>query len=168
MITYIIIIILILLIGYLFITRVNIFDRLVNGFYEADASFCQEADLDAFCLYIDDETTGSGSRSCYILAKKGADIIINEPCSVKLNLTWGNAYNAHEKHFTAEFIGLSADCAEVFPKKQQLKFYPQIGKIVLYDHDTITYCGYKNALNTEMKSVVNDRGKGYNYDSDSE
>lgn len=157
MIAIVIIVILILIIIYLITTGPGIFNELVNGFYEADASFCKEADLDTFCIYFDDDISLNNSRPCYILAKRGNDIVINEPCSVKLNLKWSTMLDSTEKHFSVEFRDLSDEITDVFPQNQTMKYYPQIGKIVMYDSDTITYVGYKNSMNTEMKTVTRDQ-----------
>lgn len=155
----VIILILIIIIAYISWGKMQIFDHLVSGFYESDASFCQESGLDMFCIYLDDDIK-NGERSCYILAKRNDDIIINEPCTVHLNLKCGSLYDTTPKYFTAEFKDISDECAEVFPRTQNLQYYPMIGKVILHDGDTVTFVGYKNGMNTEMKSAVDK--KSYN------
>jgi hypothetical protein len=153
---FITVVILLVIIAYMYFAQANIFDHLVNGFYEADASFCAEAGLETFCIYIDNDIKG-GERACYILGKKDGEIIINEPCTIKLALKNGSMCDTSPKYFTCEFKDLSEECMEIFPLKQNLQYYPISGKIILHDDETVTYVGYKNGMNTEMKSVINDK-----------
>lgn len=159
-----IVIILLIIITYMYFSQVNLFNGLVNGFYEADASFCQEAGLETFCIYIDSDIKG-GERACYILGKKDGEIIINEPCTIKLNLKLSDC-DINTKYFTCQFKDISEETMEMFPSKQNLQFYPVTGKIILHDGDTVTYVGYKNGMNTEMKSVINDNKIQENMNND--
>lgn len=147
----IIIFILIVIISYTYYIRANIFNQLVNGFYEADGSFCEESGLETFFIYIDSDVLSNGERGCYILAKRGDEIIINEPCTIKLSLK-STALDITAKYFTAEFKDLSDECAEVFPVSQKLQFYPGTGKIMLYADNVVTFAGYKNGINTETRA----------------
>lgn len=149
----ILIFILIVIIAYTYYTRANIFNQLVNGFYESDASFCKESELETFCIYIDNDVLSNGERACYILAKRDGEIIINEPCTLKLTLA-STSYDTSAKYFIAQFKDIGDECAEVFPHMQKLQFYPQTGKIILHADDTVTFVGYKNGINTEMKNAV--------------
>ena len=155
----IILFILIIIIFYL-VTRLNVFNKLINGFYEADISFCEESGVDAFCIYFDEDVSFSGSRACYILVKKNDNIIINEPTTAKLTLKWTELSNWSSdttvKYFNVEFDDISDDIDEVFPRNQTIRFYPNFGKIVLFKDDIITACLYKNGINSELKSLKNE------------
>jgi hypothetical protein len=50
-------------------TTLSIYDQLLNGFYEADPGFCFESGLDMFYLYLNNDVSMLGARSCYILEK---------------------------------------------------------------------------------------------------
>ena len=155
-----IIFILIALIAYMQLTKHKIFDQLVSGFYESDQSFLQESGVDLFCIYIDNEVL-NGYRSCYVLAKKDNDIIINEPTSIKLTQKTTD-YNVDKpKCFAVKFLDITDEIIEIFPKNQTMKYYPLTGKIILMNRDEVTFVGYKNGINTEMKSVINENKKEY-------
>lgn len=158
MITYInflITIIVLLLICIIYITSTNIYDKLLNGFYEADSSFCEESGIDMFCIYFDGDISSNGSRACYILAKKDDEIIINEPTVAKITSQWGNDSDPTSvKYFNVLFEDIGEEIEEVFPKKQVIRFYPNLGKIVLFDENVITACLYKNGINSELKTLM--------------
>jgi hypothetical protein len=41
-----------------------------------------------------------------------------------------------------------------------MKFYPNIGKIVIYYDNTVTAVLYKNSINTELKFMMEDMDSG--------
>lgn len=131
-------------------------NKLINGFYEADSSFCIESGLDMFCLYLDEDMDYYGNRACYILAKKDGEIIINEPtvANLKYNPKLFDYDISSPKYFDIKFKDLDEECEEDFPSDQKIRFYPSIGKIVMYYDDTITSVLYKNPVNTELKSLI--------------
>ncbi len=136
-------------------------NKLINGFYEADTSFCEESGLDMFCLYLDEDIDYYGNRACYILAKQDGEIILNEPTVANLRYTPGMFDNdiSSPKYFDIEFKDLSEECEDDFPKNQKIRFYPTIGKIVMFYEDTITAVLYKNPVNTELKSVLKENSE---------
>jgi hypothetical protein len=143
-------------------TKCHIFNQLVSGFYESDLSFLQELDL--FCIYIDNEIS-NGYRSCYVLAKKNNDIIINEPTTVKLTQRKSLSCDVNApRHFDIEFRDLSDEITDIFPIHQIMKYYPMTGKIILYNQDEVTFVGYKHGMNTEMKSVITEQKNKKEYD----
>jgi hypothetical protein len=152
------------MIVYLYLHQNNIYDKLIGGFYEADDSFCKESGIDMFCMYIEDSTT-SDERSGYILASKDNEMILNEPIMIKLvrHMT-GNTEELI--YYSADFIGLSDDVIDTFPNYQTIKFFPNIGKIIIYYDETITAILYKNSINTELKYTMKDL-KDNDVDSDS-
>jgi hypothetical protein len=124
-------------------------DNLLSGFWKADADFLEDADLSSFVLYFA-SPDWRGSRACYILAEKGTELVINEPCSVKLSETWafGNwSTGLNTKSYTILFSDLETDD---FPKKQNMVFNPNSGKIVLSKADTIYGVFFKDAYLTDM------------------
>jgi hypothetical protein len=145
--------------------RPNIYDQLLNGFYEADTSFCEEADLDMFCLYLSNDVSRSGDRSCYILATKEDDIIINEPTMARITQQWAwknwSSDPTKPRYFNVKF---GIDFEGIFPEEQCIRFYPDVGKIVLYHGDTITAVLYKNGINSELKNIKDDQHNEKDYD----
>lgn len=152
--------------------HVTIYDKLLNGFYESDSTFCEEAGVDMFCLYIDDDVDSKGDRAMYILMSSGESLIINEPTIGKITPRFADRLcsNPDEPRiYTIEFKELSDECADVFPEKQTLRFYPIIGKIVMYtDDDVITGVFYKNCVQTELKSILKDQNDDNDDDDDDE
>ncbi len=133
--------------------------NLVNGFWEADSTFCTEAEIDMFCIYFDEDVDFFGNRACYVLAKKDGVVIINEPTIAKLSLQWmctGNwsANISTPKYFNINFKHIDEECREFFPQYQEMRFYPICNKMVLFAGDTITAVLYKNPVNTELKSML--------------
>lgn len=130
----------------------------LGGFWEADASFCEESDLDMFCIYFDKTTDFSNNRACYVLAKRGDDIVLNEPTTANITLNWAALNNWSSdleapKFLTITFKEISDECADEFPPKQYMRYYPICNKIVMYYGDTITAVLYKNAVNTELNEL---------------
>jgi hypothetical protein len=165
----IIVIILIILIVYLYLQQNTVYDKLIGGFYESDESFCKESGLDMFCMYIEDNTI-SDERSGYILAYKDNEIILNEPVVIKLTRhISGNTQDVI--YYDVDFIGLSDDVIDTFPNYQIIKFFPSIGKIIIYYDETVTAVLYKNSVNTELKYTMkdlkeNDVDSEYEYEDD--
>lgn len=150
------IIIIIILIVYIFGCTPK-YNKLLPGFYEADISFCEESSIDTFCIYIDDKKNDDGVFPCYILMKSDDTLIINEPTTVKIsqNWSWGSFDPTNPIYFDVEFDN-SEETAEIFPNQQKLRFYPNIGKIVLYNDDTVYGVLYKNGATTELKHIQDD------------
>jgi hypothetical protein len=161
----IVVIVLIFVIWYYnLIYQSRVIHKLVNGFWEADASFCIESEIDMFCIYFDEDVDFFGNRACYVLVKKDDMIIINEPTVVNLSLQWQSMNNwssdiSLPKYLNVRFEHIDEECAEIFPKAQEMCFYPICNKIVLSAGDTITAAVYKNSMNTELKSLLNKMDK---------
>ncbi len=128
---------------------------LLSGFWEANREFCDEAGLDVFCMFLSENYSYSNVRSCYVLAQKDGDFVINEPCDVQINPIRYRGLNA-ASDFAIKFKGMSG-ASDVFPADQTMKFYPICGKFVLYNGDTITAAMYKNAYRTELNFIKNER-----------
>lgn len=138
----------------------SIHNQLISGFYEANNDFCDEAGIDMFCLYFDDDISFTGNRACYILAKRDDEMVLNEPVSAKITqrMSWSSSMS-EPKYFDVDFIDLDESLEDVFPRKQTMIFYPMIGKIILHANDTITAALYKNGVNSEIKMILNEKNK---------
>ncbi len=133
---------------------------LLSGFWEADTSFCEESGLDLFCIYFSDDYNKFGSRPCYILASQNDSLVLNEPTVATISMQWLRRSNYKllsnsPIYFNITFKHIDEECVDVFPKHQQMRFYPVCGKIVLFYNSTITAVLYKNPLNTELKTISN-------------
>jgi hypothetical protein len=128
-------------------------DNLLSGFWKADVDFLDDSELSSFVLYFA-PPNWSGNRACYILAEKDGELVINEPCSVKLSETWelGNLYSRlNTKSYSVSFSDLETND---FPKKQNMVFNPNSGKIVLSKADVIYGVFFKDSYLTD--TIYND------------
>ena len=148
---YIIIIIILLIYIFFGNTSGKIYNKLLHGFYEADESFCEESGIDTFCIYIDDKKNDDSVFPCYILMKSDDTLIINEPTTVKISQNW-SWFADPNIIYDIEFDN-SEETSAIFPNQQKLRFYPNIGKIVLYNEDTVYGVLYKNGSTTELKHI---------------
>jgi hypothetical protein len=148
-----------------------LFNNLLAGFWESDKSFCEESGLDMFCLYFDEDYNMSGGRACYVLASQNNEVILNEPTVAEISLQIFRIENwtfgvKSPKYFNINFQNISDDAEEIFPKTQQMRFYPVCNKIVLFYDDTITAVLYKNPINTELKTILESVDDGQDQDQD--
>lgn len=137
----------------------NVLHTLLSGFWEADSNFCNESGLDTFCFYLDEDYNTVGQRACYVLAMRDNAIVLNEPTVARISLQYMRANNwktslSSPKYLNIEFKNIQEENESVFPKKQEMRFYPICNKIVLFYDDVITAVLYKNPVNTELKALV--------------
>ena len=131
----------------------GIYNDLLSGFWKADGSFLQDAGLSSFLIYFA-PPNWQGTRACYLLAERGNELIINEPCSTSITQTWkfGNwSTGFGVKTYTILFKDLDTDD---FPSKQTLNFYPKTGKIIMSKNDVIYGMFYKDAYLTDTMYLV--------------
>ena len=120
-------------------------DTLLKGFWSANASFCQEADLKWFVLYIGKYADIFGtSRYAYFCVANDNGIILNH--YVKINLGYSFVFNpfiTKEKTYNIEIEWKEESDEEldeienIFPSKLKMTYYPILGKIVLYENNTV-------------------------------
>lgn len=139
-----------------------ILHNLLSGFWEADSSFCEESGLDLFCIYLDEDYDIGGNRACYVLASQDNAVILNEPTVASISLQWTRLNNYSPtvndpKYFNISFKNISEESVDIFPKHQEMRFYPICNKIVLFYNDVITAVLYKNPINTELKSIIKEK-----------
>ena len=144
------VVILIIIIWYTIHTRCtsSMYANLLSGFWKADADFLDEAELNSFVLYFA-PSNWKGIRACYILAEKNGELVINEPCSVKVCEKWEMSNwstSLKPKTYDLLFSDLETDD---FPKKQNMVFNPNSGKIVISKADTIYGVFYKDSYLTD-------------------
>jgi hypothetical protein len=125
--------------------------KLVPGFWESDSDFCKESGLDYFYIYIDDCPSTNSTSEAYLLAQKDGMIFINTDTQIKINYKYTKD---HVIYFNIQFTDIDS---EFFPQKQEMRFYPNVGKFVLKAEDTIYGVFYKNSRHTDLKFIVADR-----------
>lgn len=150
----VIIIILVILLIFTQSSKNSIYDKLISGFYTGDSEFCEESEIDLFCLYIDDDLDINGNCAGYILMKSGDQLLLNEPTMIKLRRQW-QWINNKEIYYDIEFVDLEEN--DFFPKYQTLKFCPISGKIVLFSDDIVYGVFYKSGENSEIKAVMEEK-----------
>jgi hypothetical protein len=124
-------------------------DNLLTGFWKADPDFLDDSDLSSFVLYFA-PSDWIGHRACYILAEKEDELVINEPCSVKITEPLSSSslsISLDTKSYTVLFTDLET---EEFPKKQNMVFNPNSGKIILSKGDVIYGVFFKDSYLTDM------------------
>lgn len=162
----------------LMIQHASYIQSIIGGFWEAEESFCQESEVDMFCIYFDKDVDVMGNRAAYVIAKKDEQIILNEPTKAKITMNngawanWGVGLES-PKYLSIKFAEINEECQDVFPLRQTMRLYPSIGKMVLYSGDTITAVLYKNSVNTELRDLMAEKrgelkngGDSGDYESD--
>jgi hypothetical protein len=134
----------------------NTANNILTGFWEADSSFLSDSGLESLSIYFG-EKKRDGSRSGYVLIKKDCDMLVNDPTKINITEKWksscdyksvnNNAY----KNLDIEFKNINNPN---FPSIQSMKFYPTVGKIILYKKDIIYAVLYKNSVLSELSIIT--------------
>lgn len=151
--TAIIAVLLVFLVYYITWNNRRIYDDILTGFWRCPADFLAEADLSSFLLYLA-PPDWKGVRACYVLAERGADLVINEPASITLTQDWSIsnwALGLSSKTYTADFFDLETDD---FPSSQKLVLHPKTGKIIMSKDDTVYAILYKDSISTETLYAI--------------
>jgi hypothetical protein len=130
----------------------RISNQMLTGFWEADKSFCREAGLSMFSIYMGDSDF-SGVRPCYVLAVQDDDtIILNEPTTISLSKPWFGifSYSLDPIEYNIAFTDIKS---EFFPDVQQMSYYVMSNKIILYKKDTVFAVLYKNPVLSELNKI---------------
>lgn len=114
--------------------------KMLNGFWIADANYCEEAEIDSLMLQI-------SGKDAYIIGIKDNQLFLNE--STKISI-------CNTPTFLSECYVLSINFGNIdneqFPNKAKAKIYPYIGKMYLYDSDKTLYgLFYKDGNSTELQ-----------------
>jgi len=135
------------------------------GFWQADDSFCREAELDSFYLLIGEKNTGeraSGERASYLLIQKDGLMLKNEPVNITMCRDWcikrfapmtlrstieGNISISAVKN--ADDDGDDDDDDDFVPKNMRFILHPMLGKLVLHRDDVVFAVLYKSSIASE-------------------
>lgn len=131
-------IILVVVLIWIFSTR-TIENFPLKGFWVGDPSFCKNAELTAFVLYIGENTSYlSESREVYFIAANEQGIFLNNPAVLNLSGIHIRPTVCHEKNYNVNIEWLvPLDQEDTFPSKCKLAYYPKHGKLVFYEGDTV-------------------------------
>ena len=149
--TYVIVIIILLLFSCYYYSNYCTCNDLLYGFWEADPSFCKDAGLDMFCFYIN-----KNNKKGYLLGKHSDNIFINQPIDINISWNYG-LYGVHKNtcmNGTILFKNLEPHLYDNFPPKQKIKFFPLMGKIVLYTDKTVYMILYQNKCLSELSNII--------------
>ena len=154
-ISIIIILILFIIYKYLifnFIT--NLSEKLICGFWQAHPLFCEESELDMFCIYLE-----PGKRKlCWILMVSNDNIISNHFTNYKIKKKFKKSNNWNdniklEKEFEIEIKELPDNLKDEFPLTQDIKLYIHNNKITLSKGKKIYFVGYKDSKISDLIDI---------------
>lgn len=131
-------------------------NKLLKGFWRADAEFCDKAELEMFVLYLGDNIGYvNHCRNGYILAANEQGIILNSPIQMKLSggttMSLGLA-SCKDYAAVIDWQGNEPDAA-TFPSELRVAYYPNHGKLLLYQGDQVLASLWKDC---QMSAVAAD------------
>ena len=130
-------------------------DNNMNGFWKGGASFCQEAELDILLLYLGKFPSFSSEVNGYILAKNTEGIIMNNP--IKIKFQGGNSLipkTCDCREYTININWIDDDGYDFFPNKQELFYYPNVGKLVFVADGETKAVLYKDYETTDISNKM--------------
>ena len=124
------------MIVYLFFSRQTcLYDRYIDGFWEASTKFCGDSGLKMAAAYFN-----PNEKTVYIIMEKeDGTLILNKIFVYKFS---GSFFSPDDHVITFD------EDMDLFPKKCNIKINLATGEIVLYDEDTIYLKLYKNSKAT--------------------
>jgi hypothetical protein len=140
----------------------------LQGFWQTNASFNEEAGLYMFTIYIGKKM--GCNYPAYLFMISGDDeqtVLINEPTTLNLRESMRSMLGFHDyREFTLNFND-TPELEELLPKTLQLRFYPQTGKIMMVDDKKIYAVLFKNSILSEMERIKEgDNEKNDNSDNE--
>jgi len=131
---------------------------LLTGFWHADPSFCEDAGIDSLVFYFGEPNFTGSKLSGYVLMTSEDGILINNPVDFTLSSGYSVApYVKKEKTHTLTIDWFESEGYDFFPSVQTMTFYPELGKIILYDRDQVYAILYKNNIMSDVTRVVPDQ-----------
>lgn len=145
-----IVVILVILLLYYYSRSIE--DDMLTGFWCADPSFCQVAELEMFVLYLGDNISYN-IRPGYLLAANSSGIILNNPINLHLSKSVSMPYINKEVLYDAniDWLDTPLEDESTFPSELQMAYYPKAGKLVLYDGDEIVASLWKDNQMSSLK-----------------
>lgn len=128
-------------------------NTLLEGFWKADPSFCEQAGLDLFYLYLGKTTMGK--RSGYILAWADDKPIINTTA----DFTFGMSPNFTPQIAQCRQFTVTIDMPEsngYFPDEQTVYYYPALGKLIFEQDSQVYAVLYKDTVISDPLNIVPD------------
>jgi hypothetical protein len=130
---------------------------MLKGFWKGSPSFVKDAELDLFLIYIGDGSTLSSKRPGYILMKNESGLIINNP--VEFSFSSGGSLRpgmcpCREYNITIDW--LKETPPDFFPSEQELYYYPEHGKLVFAEEESVYGVLYKDHTISDVDSLMPD------------
>jgi len=147
-------------------------NSILRGFWCADASFCQKAELEMFVLYLGDNISYAGnSRNGYLLAANKNGIILNNP--IEMNF---KGYVNVLPHMPDEInYDVVIDWKDnpptdeqAFPTYCKASYYPKYGKLVFYHDNQVIASLWKDNQMSSLTSNTSLNPDDVKYENDSE
>lgn len=132
----------------------NTSENLIYGFWQAHPAFCDEANIDMFCIYLE-----PGSRNmCWILIVSKNDIITNHFTTYSISSKWWSVSNWSSnintpKDFEITFKELPNNMKHEFPLIQNIKFYMSNNKLILSKGKRVYFVGYKDSKISDLIDI---------------
>lgn len=127
-------------------------NTILKGFWKGGAGFCNESELDLFLLYIGE---GTYNTSGYILAKNNEGIIMNNNIKFKLKPNFSiNPFRRSRIDYKILIDWMGEEGYDFFPDKQELYYYPHIGKLVFVSNDETKAVLYKDNETNDISNKM--------------
>lgn len=123
--------------------------NLMNGFWKADNSFCEESELELMIIYFGDSDL-LNKRGGYIMIKNSEGFLINNPVEFNMSLLINPFADKIECDLNIDWLGESE--YSFFPNIQKMIYYPKKGKIILKDKRQIYAVLYKDHIMSDVNS----------------
>jgi hypothetical protein len=111
----------------------------LKGFWKADATFCEQAELHMFMLYV-------GDNFGYLLAKNQNGIILNNPIKIDFSgMSLSPIINDRTDYTVNIDFQDNPPDSDVILDQLSAEYYPKNNKLILYSDDTIYAILYKDS-----------------------
>lgn len=133
---------------------------LLTGFWKGSPTFLRDAGLQMFMIRIGEGRSLHGERLGYILMMNADGILINSP--VKFNLSAGGSLKPSMcscREYLVEIDWMDDEEPDFFPSSQDLYYYPEAGKLVFVDDDSVMGVFYKDYITGDIRDDMPEIGE---------
>jgi hypothetical protein len=129
---------------------------LIKGFWTADPQFCKKSGLESFVIYFN--TVKDNVCRGYIFAHHAEGIILNHPVTITFNSAYSfQPFLEFYKCLNITINWLEDEEPEYFPSKQNIHYYPTMGKMIFTtDDEVVSVVLYKDHVMTDITDHVPD------------
>jgi hypothetical protein len=133
MILVVILIIVVIIFIYGEYARISVYDDLLDGYWEAPASFCAKSDLKSAQMYINGD-------SVYILMEDVDGVLLNKCCGINKRPRWSSNIITEDVEYKLDFD----ESVEPLPKTSTMKVNLKNGLMGIFKSDTLMLELFKN------------------------